>query len=374
VVSPFFSDDWLTIFQGDCRSVLRHLPPNSVHLVVTSPPYWNQRDYGTEPQEWADGWTGELGREPSPIQFVQHLVGIFDDVRRVLRDDGVTFLNIADSWVSRPVDGIKRKDMALVPQRLLIALQDAGWYVRSDIIWQKGGGLPESRHDRPSKSYEHIFMLTKCDMYYFDQEAVREPVRESSLKRMEYGLRQRHPEGIGVSMLPINTPRLGERFVNPDGRYIRDIWPINIETSKTEHYAPFPSKIPERAILAATSEKGCCAYCGTPYRRVIEKAATGRIRNREHGGLGTEMRREPQGLRPVGGTFQEGVERRTVGWQATCGHDEGVVPCTVLDPFVGSGTTLLVAQRLGRRSIGIDLNPEYVVQTINRNRQVPLGV
>ncbi|MBI1208741.1 MAG: site-specific DNA-methyltransferase [Azospirillum sp.] len=263
-----FSDS--VIFEGDALTVLRRLPDRSVQSIVTSPPYWGLRDYSIPDQ---------LGLEGTLAQYVNALRSIFTEARRVLRDDGIFWLNIGDGYTSgnrgwrapdkknparamsvRPdtPDGLKPKDLIGIPWRLAFALQEDGWYLRADIIWNKPNAMPESVKDRPTRSHEYLFMLTKDVRYYYDRAAILEVVG--------FGKRNR-----------------------------RTVWNIQTQAFSGAHFATFPPALVEPCILAATKP----------------------------------------------GDF-------------------------VLDPFFGSGTAGLVAQHLGRRYVGIELKPEYVVLAAER--------
>jgi DNA modification methylase len=290
--------------------------------------------------------------EPSPDRFVANLVEVFREVRRVLRDDGLLFLNIGDTYAAErgatamPAEtiaggvggygddesyrgrgkdaqphrkasayGLKHKDLVLVPARLALALQADGWWVRNDIIWATPNPMPESVTDRFTSSYEHVLMLAKSDRYYFDQDAVREPHLDVTLNRVKYGLHHKHPEGIGVAIPPVNTEVMGERFAHPNGRNRRDVWTIPTVPYKGAHYATFPTKLVDPMVLASTSEKGVCPECGAPWRRVTERIREARgdafgrkdIGEYDHGQAG----------RP----YTEVVAVKTVGWMPTCEHD-----------------------------------------------------
>lgn len=212
------------IFEGDALTVLRRLPSESVQCVVTSPPYWGLRDYDLPNQ---------IGLEPTLPQFINKLVAVFGEVRRVLRDDGVLWLNIGDGYTSggrayrapdkknparamdiRPdtPEGLKPKDLLGIPWRLAFALQDDGWYLRTDIIWNKPNAMPESVRDRPTRAHEYVFMMTKSLRYHYDREAVRES----------------------------------------NGRNRRSVWPVNTQPFPGAHFATFPPALIEPAILSAT--------------------------------------------------------------------------------------------------------------------------
>lgn len=299
---------------GDAVQVLQTLPAQSVHTCICSPPYYGLRDYGMPEQ---------IGLEESPRAYVEKLTAVFREVRRVLRDDGTLWVNIADSYAgsnkgawsvpgsARPStkqtyryeadnpavkipttwDGIKPKDMIGVPWALAFALRNDGWYLRSDVIWQKKNPMPESVTDRPAKSYEHIFLLSKSPIYYYDYKAVREPVAQSTKDRSKRAVNSnKYADGIpGQTAQTINRPRAQQFDKPPEWRNRRDIW--NVATGggiRVSHFATYPVDLVTPCILAGS---------------------------------------------PPGGI--------------------------VLDPFIGSGTTGVAAVRSGRQYIGIELNPEY---------------
>lgn len=254
------------IITGDALQELRQIPDGCINCCITSPPYYGLRDYGVE---------GQIGLESSPQEYIGKLVEIFREVRRVLRQDGALWLNIGDSYATRSgsqpptntrnkcghtakhlPEGYKYKDLMGIPWMLAFALRADGWYLRQDIIWYKPNCMPESIHDRCTKSHEYIFLLSKSARYYFDAEAIRES--------------------------------RGNTASNSGTRNKRSVWSIATGQFKAAHYATFPERLVEPCILA-----GC----------------------------------------PEGGI--------------------------VLDPFLGSGTTAVVARKLGRGCIGIEINPEY---------------
>ena len=318
---PYYADDWLTIYAGDCRDVLATMPADSVDCVVTSPPYWGLRDYGHE---------GQLGLERTPEEYVANMVAVFAEVRRVLKPSGTCWLNLGDSYNSgggyapnapsnlsgskqstqphatqgmrAAIVGLKHKDLVGIPWRVAFALQADGWYLRSDIIWSKPNPMPESVTDRPTKSHEYLFLLTKSARYYFDADAVREAVTESSLERIRYPIDAARRRREAGTVTTGDTMRQ-DQMVPANGRNLRSVWTIATRPYPGAHFAVFPPELPERCIKAGSPSNG-----------------------------------------------------------------------VVLDPFGGSGTTAMVAQKLGRRAILIDLNPEYIKQQLRRNAQTPLGL
>lgn len=367
-----------------------------MQCVVTSPPYWGLRDYGVE---------GQIGLEKTPEEFIQKMVEVFREVKRVLRDDGTVWLNLGDAYTAdgrgqsstmgpksgtfhgqikqfHPLTpfklnhGLKQKDLIGMPWRVAFALQADGWYLRSDIIWSKPNPMPESVTDRPTKSHEYIFLLTKRARYYYDAAAVRESYKPATFERRQ------HP--IGNTGGQIGGRQPGKEYIydvndqrgplNPAGRNRRTVWEIATQPFPGSHFATFPEALVEPCIKAGTSERGCCSVCGAPWVRVVERISgntTGRWdKNTE------QMRDE--------GKFAAGVVNHpfneedisksvTTGWQPSCKCWEYVsdtgernqfpadtVPCIVLDPFGGSGTVGKVARDLNRKAILIELNAEYI--------------
>ena len=299
-----------TIINRDALYALRELPEESVHCCVTSPPYYALRDYGLDMQ---------IGREDTPEQYIDRLTEVFRELRRVLRSDGTLWLNIADTYCgtgnkgyhadpknpkgrngqqiakNNRVSGCKQKDLIGIPWLLAFALRADGWYLRSDIIWQKENPMPESVKDRCARCYEHIFLFSKSKKYFFDYKAVSEPIAPATAERLKRGMKGGNKYGKPVPGQPqpqsINRPRehgeIKDADINPL-RNKRDVWKINTVPFKGGHYAAYPPKLVETCLLA-----GC----------------------------------------PEGGI--------------------------VLDPFMGSGTTGMVASQMGRHFVGIELNPEY---------------
>lgn len=443
------------ILTGNALDVLRTLPEASVHCGVTSPPYWGLRDYGCPPVVWGgnpacahewgdeitrhrggphgngvmleggrsvidaqaatkevrsgafcqrcDAWRGQLGLEPTPALFVKHLMSIFRELRRVLRDDGTLWLNLGDCyatgayavgsspgggeqgerWTRRvlrtkdhagkhtgivamgpmtqpnrlPLPGLKPKDLVGIPWRVAFALQEDGWWLRSAITWCKTAPMPESVRDRPTSATEMIFLLTKSDRYFYDQDAERVLYAPDSIPRTRRGRSESHKYadgGPGGQTLPAD---MAAGTSHPTGRNLWNYWLINPEPCPAAHFAVMPSEIARRCISLGTSSGGCCASCGAPRLRVVERRrqTDGRdelgARERNRGDRDDGFTKAPSGLL---------IESHTTGWQPGCSCEGGgIARPVVIDPFSGRGTTALVADQLGRDAIGIDLKPEY---------------
>lgn len=302
------------IYQGDCVATMKTWPDAFVQTVVTSPPYWGLRDYGV---------SGQIGLERTPEEFIKRLVGVFREVRRVLRDDGTLWLNLGDSYASgkagrtdhgssngssnlqgnsagavppgrviprRAPPGLKEKDLAGIPWMAAFALRNDGWYLRSEIIWAKPNVMPESVTDRPTKAHEQIFLLSKSKDYYYDHEAIKEDVSPSSTSRYAYDF-----SGRGEGELVTPGGELGHAYA-PKGkrsatakRNKRTIWIVSPRPFMGAHFATFPEDLIVPCILAGSRKMN-----------------------------------------------------------------------VVFDPFMGAGTTGLVAAKHSRRFIGCEINPEYI--------------
>lgn len=449
------------IINGDALEVLKRLDGKSVHCCVTSPPYWGLRDYGTA--TWIGGdpncshridrfsrtvtekttrdlttslsvageyvRNGEpcpkcgakrvdlqMGLEKTPDEYVQKLVGVLREVKRVLRDDGTLWLNLGDTYAanrgyrvpdnkhtdvgnnmpSKIPEGLKPKDLVGIPWRVAFALQEDGWYLRADIIWSKTNPMPESVVDRPTKAHEYIFLLAKQPKYYYDTDSVREDGVQYEIKRRtrEYnqGLNTKHAissEGkTGQSPQSehgcVKNLKRRQELVMMGKRNRRSVWTISTQPFKGAHFAVFPVKLIEPCIKAGTSEKGCCPMCGAGWKRITSVKRT----YEQWGGAATKNSqpddKQAQSFIRGGKPGCTTVEVTTEGWQPTCkchynlSDRDGLtfdeksyylgrkdapliqpVPCTVLDPFAGAGTTGVVSQSLGRNYILIDVNPDY---------------
>ncbi|GAA5542447.1 hypothetical protein Brsp02_03075 [Brucella sp. NBRC 113783] len=330
-------DERVQIQIGDCLDVLAQMPSDSVDCVVTSPPYWGLRDYGVR---------GQMGLEPTFADHLAVMVQVFAEVRRVLKSTGTCWINYGDCYATTPngksaaeykaegtddrtfrdkpfstIGGVlKAKDLAMIPNRLAIALQEDGWWVRSEIIWAKPNPMPESIRDRPATAHEKIFMLTKSPRYFFDREAVKQPVSPNTNPRVSQDLARQEGshrangggktngpmravvEGSARKLAAENQAMIGQKAsreaalsIRVESRNLRNyepapvtVWNIATRGFSDAHFATFPPELAERCILAGCPKDGI-----------------------------------------------------------------------VLDPFGGAGTTALVAARRNRRAILIELNPEY---------------
>jgi len=328
--------DPYTLITGDSISALRRMPDDSVHSVITSPPYFRLRSYDAS-TSWPDGQQCELGQEKTPAGYVDHLVEIFNEVHRVLRIDGSLWLNLADTYGDD-------KSLYGIPWLVATALRSNGWILRQDVIWSKAGGncprcmhrlergstKPESVVDRFVRAHEYMFLLTKSTDYFFDHEAVKE---------------------------------------GPANR--RDVLHLPSAMSMAGHTAVMPVDLAKIAVRGSTSEHGACADCGSPYTRVVERGAVMQDWQRSSGssdsGLYTgEAQKDyaTSGAENASDLKRRVLnsmrERKTIGWERTCICEETAVkPCVVLDPFSGAGTTGRAALELGRHYVGIEILERY---------------
>ena len=404
----------------------------SVHCVVTSPPYYGLRDYGIEPQVWGgepgcehdfdikirpqivlsnahttlqggqstqasavpasesgfcrhcNAWRGSLGLEPTPALYIEHMAVVFREIRRVLRKDGTLWLNLGDGYAGGsggdrkigekdetrarkrdPIAGYKPKDLLGMPWAVAFALRDDGWWLRSESTWAKLAPMPESCRDRPTMATEKVFLLTKSARYFYDVEAVKEEQSEGTLERFGAAASSRINPGTRVpGRREYNPDRQGEHNLGAGAsgkRNMRNFLLLGPSPFPGAHFATFHPRIPEIAILAGTSARGVCPKCGAGWERVIDNKIIGRrdFDRVDHGNM------DDRGVRVRAGES----EKETIGWRPTCSCDAGdPVPSTILDCFLGSGTTALVADRLGRHCIGIELSPKYAAMAERRIR------
>jgi DNA modification methylase len=312
-----------TILPGDAASVLATLPAASVNCVVTSPPYAGGiRDYG--------GASGQLGQEPTVDGWVENLLAVFAEVARILKPSGSAWVNVSDTYSSRVSLGAPPKSMLAAPERLLLALMDDGWLYRSKIAWHKPNPMPESASDRFARRWEVVFHLTRGPRYFFDLDAVRVP--HKSMGRIG----KRRPAEAGRTYQGGNSGlgalKAAGQVGHRNGANPGDVWRIPTACFRGGHDAVFPGALVERPLNATCPERVCTA-CGAAWKR-------------------------PTRIRTV--RTERGMEgRREVGELVRCGCDAEALRGVVCDPFMGSGTTALVAERLGRDWLGVELNPVY---------------
>ena len=352
---------------GEALALLKQMPSESVHCVVTSPPYWGLRVYGGEP--------GMIGQEPTFEAHLENLVAVFGEVRRVLRSDGTFWLNYGDAYsgggrgegdyradqrkqgtnkgsLGLPRErgsGLKPKNLLMMPARIALALQADGWWLRSEIVWKKDNPMPESVTDRPTSSHEKVFLLSKSPQYFYDAHAVR-VYSGDGWHGNKFAARSLERHAGENRQVPKSEQRAGAN--------LRNVWSIATRSYPDAHFAVFPPALPELCIKAGTSEYGVCTKCGAPRERVVETPAIpAELRNRS----GAKMEYHP---RQVGSgqalqNWRDANPPQTTGWRASCEHEADSIPALVLDPFCGSGTTGMVALRLERSFIGLEINAEY---------------
>lgn len=379
---------------GDALAVLRGMPTGAVHTIVTSPPYYGLRNYNDVP--------GQIGLEMTPEEYVARLVAVMREARRVLRDDGTMWINLGDSYVGSTSQhrgtesqghnsvisagtygavpssgrrdrtlamldaGLKPKDLIGIPWRVAFALQADGWYLRSDIVWHKPAPMPESVRDRPTRAHEYIFLLSKSPRYYYDADAIREPLADSSMQRIQQRTFEQQRGGDKDYSNGVNKSRSMRRALenfakDPTGANKRTVWTVSHEPSPLPHYAMFPSKLIEPCILAGAPAQAC-VVCGAPYERIVERepmVVRKTARAEQMGEYGRTC---------TSGTMITPPTSTTVGWQPTCECNADTRPGVVLDPFMGAGTTALTAMRLGRDYIGIELDADTAAMAAKRVR------
>ncbi len=395
------------IICGDCLEVMKDWPSDSVDCCVTSPPYWGLRDYGIE---------GQLGLEKTPEEFVAKMVTIFAEVKRVLKPEGTLWLNLGDSYNGsgkgrladgshsvggkqdtnigsitgqlRPSNrrdkapmpgensysGLKPKDLCGIPWRVAFALQQDGWYLRQDIIWAKPNPMPGSVTDRCTKAHEYIFLLTKKSRYYYDADAIREPVAESTIGRgpVDFGgakgrkykseIKPDDPNYRGGSEQWGRTFDYKESCKN--GRNKRSVWTVTTAPYAEAHFATFPPKLIEPCILAGCPE-WVCKKCGKARERIVERSGgtTGESWHDHEDDIGVGIGQTRGGVPLSTAKTRKEKENpykvETTGW-TDCGCGVGFDGGIVFDPFMGSGTTAMVAYENRRNYVGIELNPEYI--------------
>lgn len=400
----------------------------SIHCVATSPPYWGLRSYLAKDDP---AKASEIGSEPTPEGYVASMVEVGREVRRVLREDGTWWLNIGDAYngggphhgeknksksgtnkgtvtgVDRRIDALPPKSLLLMPFRVALALQADGWILRAAIPWVKANAMPESVQDRPTTAHETVFLFAKSERYYFDADAVRVGAQirsESSapIRRQTEGGTDRRRMGGGDDGLGVNPAGRNIRtsdfhatsldalssslaayqahlahvrangglLLTPDGD--PSAFLVNPVPSPYKHFAMWPPALVKLMILASTSERGCCPACGAGWRRVVERGAI-----EVHPVRGAY---QPPRMRVTeagdsrsgkdGSSLGMDRKRTVLGFAPSCSCPPAPpIPCTVLDPFAGTSTTLRVADDLGRHAVGYELNAAYLPIGAERTAQ-----
>lgn len=443
-----------TVVAGHCVDVLRGMPDSCVHMVVTSPPYWGLRDYGLRPVLWdddqtcahrwslerhpatrklqarggvsaaedgiknvdpADGggsktevsslcagcgaWRGSLGLELTPELYVRHLVDVFREVRRVLRDDGTVWLNLGDCYAgsggpgsqydskaapkyrsafkkypnpNREVTGLKPKDLVGIPWRVAFALQADGWFLRSDCIWAKPNPMPESVKDRPTRAHEYVFLLTKQEKYYYDADGIREPQTGNAHGRGRGITPKSTKPGTGVKANTSFHEAVSRMVFLPSGRNRRSVWTIPVVPYREAHFATFPSRLVEPCIVAGTSGRGVCPQCGVPWSRVARAIYRNDTTSDGRGAIGNDIKGgRDQGLRRF--TVRTRRLPATLGWQPNCScGTPDLLPDeldVILSPSTRSGTRDDSTTLKGRRGLGRPRRPGEGRDLVTRYEQ-----
>lgn len=377
------------IYQGNCLDHMRDWEDQCIDCCITSPPYYGLRDYQVAEQ---------IGLEETPELYVSKLVEVFSEVKRVLKRDGVLFLNLGDSYAGgnsigrndagrnftggggnilgsgnpgkqgefKLGTGLKPKDLIGIPWMVAFALRSAGWYLRQDIIWAKPNPMPESVTDRCTKAHEYIFLLTKSQKYYYDGDAIKDDAKEDSYKRYSYGyIKHGFTQNVGSPTDKRNgTDKPPEKFNNLFGANKRSVWTVTTQPYPEAHFATFPEELIEPCVLAGCPEF-VCNKCGKARIKIIESE---RLRR-------NQLDRNDPRYRPntyngayenINGKGDAGYSVTTVTGYTDCGCNAGFSPGIIYDPFGGSGTTGVVALRAGRKFILSELNPDYCKLTEKR--------
>ena len=433
-MSLYLKDPDVEIHHGDALAVLRELPDESVHAIACSPPFYGLRDYGTGRWEggdegcdharptttynqnfnerWGQGsgkrrqetksqgqYGGicpkcgarridqQIGLEETPELWAARLVEVFREARRVLRGDGTLWVECGDGYAAnrsyqgsqsihqahdygsanaqRVPFGYKAKDLFGTPFLLAFALRADGWYWRDCIIWERPNPMPESVRDRTTKSHSYVLVFSKRPRYFWDAEAIAEPAA------WERWGDQTVPKYEGTETATgWMEPRSKEELQNGrPTKNARSVWRINTEGFSESHFAVWPPKLAAKIIKCATSERGVCPECGAPWVREVK-----RDRRHANGDAPSPTWANDGMVRLTASGRRNDVSTHvtTLGWSPSCDHDREPVPATILDCFGGSGTTALVARKLGRHSILIELSEEYVAMAARRLQQLSL--
>lgn len=367
-------DAWVNqVHVGDAAETLADMPADSVHFAMTSPPYYNLRDYGED---------GQLGLEDTLTEYIANLVEVFSEVQRVLRPDGSFWLNLGDAfnsgrgdhygglrsdlskdeqgYTSRdgPADTYPEKCKLMVPHRVAMALVEDGWVLRNDCVWRKPNPMPNSVKDRLNTTFEFVFHFAPEPHYWYDLDAVRVPHADSTVEKVDPGDRIEYEE------YDKDGQQVGFSGAHPAGKNPGDVFDVTTKPFGDAHFATFPPELVETPLQASCPPE-VCVECGAPYEREVERLS-GSDANVD-GEVDDKGRpRHTAGLDEKDADDKK-YRARMLGWEPTCDCDaEDTEPGIALDPFAGSGTTCMVAREHGRRFVGIDLSAEYVAMAQKR--------
>lgn len=327
MIESYFSSDKGKLYLSDAMSIPQILEPNSVHCVVTSPPYWGHRAYGDDSEYAKISDANQLGLNKTPELYVEQLVEIFKGIKKVLHPTGTVWLNIADTncvpssarWaVLKMKPNVPAKNRIGIPWKLAFALQNDGWHLRADLIWFKPNAPREPVQDRPTYEHEYLFLFSKKQRYFYDYDDV-------ALPYVGHYAGDRRKIAVESGGMYHGGHTIKAQL---ESRNLGSVWTIPTEPHPDYHYAAFPTKLAARCIRAGASRMGCCSKCFAPIFPKRERETKADV-------------------------------RRTIGWEPSCNCGADVIPSLVLDPFMGRGTVAITAEKLNRRWVGTELIPKY---------------
>jgi len=373
------------IIAGDAKEILHRFPDESIDCVLTSPPYWALRDYCI---------AGQIGLEPDFRDYIKKLCEVFDEAKRVLKPAGTCWVNIGETYGTGSGSGIRKgmqatnrgtqynkgwqeygkagvpgmeKSLLQIPARFAIAMTDRGWILRNTIIWHKPNAMPQSVKDRFTMDFEYLFFFTKTPRYFFEQQL--DPYTEP-LNRWG-GPKTKAGERVKGDQYAVQEREDREHRPNPKGRNKRSVWTISTRPCQEAHFATFPEELAKTPIKAGCPEF-ICSVCGQPRVKLFKKILIGRDESNTKydtkNSAAGRLAQKRQAYRAMG--LENPPAPEFIGY-SNCGCDAEFIPGIVLDPFIGSGTTAVVARNLDRNFIGIELNPEYVAIAERRIAEIP---